>query len=125
MEHGNYLYPLLFLIGGLGFTGMNFVLGRVLGGRHQAPEKDVAYECGEFPIGRAWVQYNVRYVLYAIMFVLFDVEVVFLFPWAVGFRDMLVNPAIGIYAFLEMLIFLGILILAILYAWRKGAMEWL
>lgn len=125
MEHGNYVYPLLFFIGGMAFCVMNFTLARLLAPRRITPEKMIPYECGEYPIGRAWVQYNVRYYLYAMMFVLFDVEVVFLFPWAVGFRDMLLDPAIGIMAFMEMLAFLGLLVVAIAYAWRKGAMEWI
>lgn len=121
---GNYLYPLLFLIGGVAFCVMNFTLPLFLAPRRKSPEKLVAYECGEYPIGKAWVQYNVRYYLYAMMFVLFDVEIVYLFPWAASFREMLKNPAIGLDAFGEMLIFLALLLVAILYAWRKGVMEW-
>lgn len=125
MAHGNYGYPLLFFIGGILFCVMNFTLARLLAPRKASPEKRVAYECGEYPIGKAWVQYNVRYYLYAMMFVLFDVEVVFLFPWAVGFRKMLLNPSIGYLAFGEMLVFLFFLIAAVGYAWKKGVMEWL
>lgn len=122
---GNYLYPLLFLIGGMLFCIMNFGIAYVLAPHRNTPEKLVAYECGEYPIGRAWVQYNVRYYLYAMMFVLFDVEIVYLFPWAASFRDMLLDPNYGLIAFGEMLFFLGLLIVAIAYAWRKGVMEWL
>ncbi len=124
MEHGNYLYPLLFFMGGVGFCVMNFVLARILAPPKPEPEKGIPYECGEFPIGRAWVQYNIRYYLYAMMFVLFDVEVVFLFPWAVSFKDLLGDPSIGIMAFVEMLVFLALLVAAIAYAWKKGVMEW-
>jgi len=121
---GNYLYPLLFLLGGVAFCVMNFAIARILAPRRAGPEKMIAYECGELPIGKAWVQFNVRYYLYAMMFVLFDVEVVFLFPWAVGFRDMIADPAIGVLAFWEMLVFLFLLAVAIAYAWKKGVMEW-
>lgn len=124
MATGNYLYPLLFLIGGILFCLMNFGLAYVLAPRRQSPEKGIPYECGELPIGPAWVQYNVRYYLYAMMFVLFDVEIVFLFPWAASFRDMLTDPAYGILAFGEMLVFMGLLIVAIAYAWKKGVMDW-
>lgn len=125
MATGNYLYPLLFLIGGVLFCVMNFTLARLLAPRRASPEKLVAYECGEFPIGRAWVQYNVRYYLYAMMFVLFDVEIVYLFPWAAAFRDMLVDSVhYGLLAFWEMLVFLGLLLAAIAYAWKRGVMEW-
>jgi len=125
VEAGNYLYPLLFFIGGVLFCVMNFTLSRILAPRRHAPEKMVAYECGEYPIGQAWVQYNVRYYLYAMMFVLFDVEVVFLFPWAAGYRELYLDPSIGAMAFTEMLVFLALLAAAIAYAWRKGVMEWL
>lgn len=125
MTTGNYLYPLLFLIGGVLFCVMNFTIAYVLAPRRNSPEKLVAYECGEFPIGRAWVQYNVRYYLYAMMFVLFDVEIIYLFPWAVAFRDMLKDPRFGTWLALgEMFVFLGLLIVAIAYAWKKGIMEW-
>jgi len=123
MQTGNYFYPLLFLLGGIGFVVFNFTLARLLAPPRPSPEKTVAYECGEYPIGRAWVQYNVRYYLYAMMFVLFDVEVVFLFPWAAGFKQMLVG-SIGMLAFWEMLAFLALLGFAIAYAWKKGVMQW-
>jgi NAD(P)H-quinone oxidoreductase subunit 3 len=80
------------------------------------------YECAERPIGNAFVQYNVRYYIFAMLFVLFDVEVVFLMPWAVGFVNML--KSMGGVVFLEMFIFLFVLIIALVYAWRKGALEW-
>jgi NADH-quinone oxidoreductase subunit A len=115
----------LFLIGGVLFCVMNFTIARVLAPRRQSPEKLVPYECGEYPIGRAWVQYNVRYYLYAMMFVLFDVEIVFLFPWAAGFKEMLTDPQIGMLVFGEMLVFMGLLVVAIAYAWKKGVMEWI
>lgn len=124
MATGDYLYPLLFLIGGILFCLMNFSLAYVLAPRRQAPEKALPYECGELPIGSAWVQYNVRYYLYAMMFVLFDVEIIYLFPWAASFRDLLADPGYGMLAFGEMLVFMGLLIAAIAYAWRKGVMEW-
>lgn len=124
MATGDYLYPLLFLIGGVLFCLMNFSLAYVLAPRRQSPEKALPYECGELPIGNAWVQYNVRYYLYAMMFVLFDVEIIYLFPWAASFRDLVADPAYGMLAFGEMLMFMGLLFVAIAYAWRKGVMEW-
>lgn len=76
------------------------------------------YECGMPPVGDSWIQFNVRYYLIALLFVIFDVEAIFLFPWAVVFREL------GVIAFLEMGVFLGVLILGLAYAWRKGALEW-
>jgi len=69
-------------------------------------------------VGGAWVQYNVRYYLYALVFVIFDVEVVFLFPWAVSLS------AIGVFGFWSMMIFLAVLTVGFIYEWRKGALEW-
>lgn len=83
--------------------------------------KDTAYECGTNPVGRAWYQVHVRYYIYALLFVLFDVEVAFLYPWAVIFRNVTSGQLL---LFIEVLIFLVILIFGLVYAWRKGALEW-
>jgi len=83
------------------------------------PVKSSVYECGMVPIGDAHVRYTVRYYLFALLFVVFDVEAVFLYPWAVAYRHL------GLYAFVEALIFLAILGVGYVYAWRKRAMEWL
>ena len=84
--------------------------------------KNLTYECGEAPESEAWVQYNARYYLFAMMFVLFDVEAAFLLPWAVGFKSMYLS--LGWLALAEMVVFLLILGLGLIYAWRKGALEW-
>ena len=76
------------------------------------------YECGEIPEGSAWVQFNIRFYIIALIFIIFDVEVVFLFPWAVVFKE------IGILAFIEVMIFLGILIVGFVYVWMKGDLDW-
>jgi len=76
------------------------------------------YECGIEPVGTAWVQIRVSFYLIAILFVIFDVETVFLYPWAVAYRQL------GLFAFVEMLIFVAILLFGLAYAWRKGALEW-
>ena len=82
------------------------------------PIKQTTYECGLETIGDSWVQFNVQYYLYALIFVLFDVETVFLYPWAVAFLGL------PLFALMEMAIFLGILAIGLVYAWRKGALEW-
>ncbi len=76
------------------------------------------YECGELPEGSAWVQFNIRFYIIALIFIIFDVEVVFLFPWAVVFKD------IGLLAFIEVMIFLSILIVGFIYVWMKGDLDW-
>ena len=80
--------------------------------------KMAAYECGVEMEGEPRQRYSIRYYVIAVLFVVFDVETIFLFPWAVKFR------ALGIFGFVEMVIFLAILVLGYLYAWRKGALEW-
>lgn len=86
--------------------------------RKPDPVKESVYECGMVPVGSALVRYNVRYYLFGLLFVIFDVEAVFLYPWAVAYRQL------GLYAFVEAVIFIAILLVGYLYAWRKGAMEW-
>jgi NADH-quinone oxidoreductase subunit A len=82
------------------------------------PAKNATYECGMETIGDTWVQFKAQYYLYALIFVVFDVEAVFIFPWAVAYNRL------GLYALIEMILFVAILVGGLLYAWRKGALEW-
>jgi len=82
------------------------------------PIKLSTYECGLDTIGPTWIQFRVRYYLYALVFVVFDVETVFLYPWAVAYGQL------GLFALMEMFIFIGLLAVGLAYAWRKGALEW-
>ena len=91
---------------------------RILSPRQESRAKGISYECGMLPIGRARTQVHFRYYLFAILFLIFDIEAVFLFPWAISFLD------IGKVAFYEMLVFIGILGFGLLYAWRKGVLRW-
>lgn len=81
-------------------------------------DKLLPYECGVDTIGPTWIRFKVNYFLYALVFLAFDIEVVFLFPWAVKFQ------MLGLFAFVEMLIFIFILIVGLWYAWKEGALEW-
>jgi len=81
-------------------------------------ERKTTYESGNEPIGQAWKQFEIRYYMFALVFVVFDVETLFLFPWAVNFNSL------GFFAFIEALIFITILVIGLVYAWRKGALEW-
>lgn len=118
MDVSNYAAVAVFLGFGMLFVLINFILNLILTEQSPEPQKYDTYECGEVPEGAGQVQYNVRYFIFALIFVLFDVEVIFLFPWAVVFREL------GMFAFVEMLIFLAILILGLVYAWRKGVLHW-
>lgn len=100
----------------LGFAML--LLGILVRPSRPGPVKEIPYECGNIPVGDARIQIRSRYYLFAMLLVIFDVEVVFLFPWAVNFR------ALGLFGFIEMMIFLGILILGYVYLWRNGGLEW-
>lgn len=91
---------------------------KLLRPRLESPERRTTYESGMEPIGGAWIQFNIRYYMFALVFVIFDVETVFLYPWAVAFNRL------GLLAFVEALIFIAILVVGLVYAWRKGALEW-
>jgi NADH:ubiquinone oxidoreductase subunit 3 (subunit A) len=80
--------------------------------------KTETYECGIETIGDSWVQFKVQYYLYALVFLIFDIETIFLFPWAVAYKQL------SLFALLEMVIFIVLLAVALIYAWRKGALEW-
>ncbi|MEB3337872.1 MAG: photosynthetic/respiratory NAD(P)H-quinone oxidoreductase subunit C [Leptolyngbyaceae bacterium] len=91
---------------------------RLVRPRPTSPARRTTYESGMEPIGGAWIQFNIRYYMFALVFVIFDVETVFLYPWAVAFSRL------GLLAFIEALIFIAILVVGLVYAWRKGALEW-
>ncbi len=108
----------IFLLIGVGFVLVTFLIAGLLRPHRPGKVKLQSYECGEPSIGSSWIQYNVGYYIFALIFVIFDVEVVFLFPWAVAFRKL------GLFALVEMFIFLAILIFGLVYAWKKGALRW-
>ena len=93
-------------------------IARAISPRSYNPQKGEAYECGIPTRGRSWMQFKVGYFLFAILFLMFDVENVFLFSWAVVVQDL------GIYGLVSILFFLVVLVLGLAYAWRKGALEW-
>lgn len=106
------------LLTGLGFVGLVTVLAKLLAPRSYNPQKEDPFECGIPTRGRSWMQFRVGYYLFAILFLMFDVETMFLFPWAV------VAGRLGAAALLSIAFFLIILVLGLAYAWRKGALEW-
>ena len=118
MDLNNYLPVLLFLfvrsLVGIG----PMVIGKLLGPTRPDPEKLSAYECGFEAFGDARMQVDIRYYLVAILFILFDLEIAFLFPWAVSLGT------IGFIGFMSMMVFLGILVIGFIYEWGKGALDW-
>ncbi len=109
---------LAFLIVGGIFTAAGLAAAWLLRPHRPYPGKNATYECGEDPIGDTQVKFNIRFYVVALIFVVFDVEVVFLFPWALVFKEY------GMFAFGEMLVFLAILIVGYAYVWVKGDLEW-
>jgi len=114
-----YANVLVFLSLGVVFLVVTILMGRMIRPKKPSPEKYTTYECGEDPVGSSWVQFNVRFYIIALIFVIFDVEVVFLFPWAVIFKD------IGVLGFVEMLIFVSILFVGLAYVWENGDLDWI
>jgi len=118
----DYGYIAILLIAGLSFPVLILVMAQLLGYKSKRPDPDKVktstYECGMRTIGTAWIQFNFRYYFYALLFVIFDVETVFLLPWAVHFKQL------KLFGFIEMLVFILILVVGLVYAWRKRVMEW-
>src|ERR1043166_3013796 len=114
---------LVFTVLGLGFVGVNLLIGRLLRPSNPQIRKLSTYECGEPAIGSAWVNFNIRFYIVALIFIVFEVEIAFVFPVAAVFRRW-VESGQGGFAFIEILIFVGILMLGLVYAWAKGDLEW-
>lgn len=110
---------LLFMVVGVVFIVVTLQIARLVRpeGKY-SPQKYIPYECGEIPVGSAWVQFNIRFYVIALIFIIFDVEIIFLLPWAVVFKQL------GAFAFIEGLIFVGILVVGLAYVWRKGDLSW-
>jgi NADH-quinone oxidoreductase subunit A len=119
----DYLPILLQIIIAVGFAGAALLTSVVLGktGR-RTPTKDTAYECGMLPIGEAQPRFSVKFYLVAMLFILFDIEIVYLYPWAVVYRDYIIEK--GAMIFWSMLSFVGILTVGYVYAIMKGALDW-
>lgn len=109
---------LIFFILGAVFVAGGLIMSWILRPHKPYPAKQSSYECGEEPIGQAWVRFNVRFYVLALVFLIFEVEIVFLFPWALVYRE------IGLFAFLEMAVFLLILWVGYAYVWVKGDLDW-
>lgn len=126
---GFLLQFIFFLAGGLGFVLVALFVSRLIRPNRPSVQKQMPYESGEMPQGPAWVQFNLRFYVLALVFILFEVEVVFMFPWAVVFGDTVLheqtNGSWGWFALVEMLIFILILILGLVYAWKMGHLDWI
>ena len=116
--YDNYSAVMIAVIAGFILVGTALIGTRLLAPFAREQAKNISYECGMLPVGRNWAQVHVRYYLIAILFLLFDVETIFIFPWAVTFVDL---PK---FIFWQMVIFIAVLSVGLVYAWRRGVLEW-
>lgn len=114
----SYLDVGTFAIIGILFVVISLKLNQFLSPRNPVVEKLTTYECGEEPFHDARINFNIRYYIFALTFFVFDLEAIFLYPWAVAFKDM------GLFGFMEMVVFLVILAVGLLYAWKKKVLQW-
>jgi NADH-quinone oxidoreductase subunit A len=118
----DYGYIAILLVAAIAVPALILVLARFLSVKPKQPDpegvKTDTYECGMKTVGSSWLQFNFRYYFYALLFVVFDVETVFLYPWAVHLKQL------KLFGFVEMLVFILILVVGLVYAWKKRALEW-
>lgn len=115
----NFVDLTVFLAIGILLPAAMMGAGALLRPQRPGKVKLEPYECGEIPVGDARIRYHIRYYIFALVFVVFDVETVFLYPWAVIWKSL------GLFSFVEMMIFLGILVIGLIYAWKKRVLEWI
>ena len=114
----NYVVVAVFIVLGILLPVVALTVGRLLRPNKPTELKQTTYESGNEPVGEGQVRFNIRYYLFALMFVIFDVETVFLYPWAVAYNKL------GLFVLVEMVIFAGMLFIGLLYAWKKKVLKW-
>lgn len=119
----SYIGVGVYFLLGIAFVAGTLGASWLLRPHHPHPEKLATYECGERPVGPPWFQFRIVFYVFALAFVIFDVEIVYLFPWAVVLKD-LTNNQMGWFAIVEMLVFVAILLVGWLFALRRGAFDW-
>ncbi len=121
----NYFPVLVFVLVALVFGCVPIIIGRLVGPHRPDPEKLAPYECGFEAFEDARMKFDVRYYLIAIAFIIFDLEVAYMFPWAAIFKEFVeADPTVKFFGFIEMFIFMGILVVGFVWAWAKGALDW-
>lgn len=113
-----YLPIFIFFVVAAGFALVTLFISAIFGRRKPTPQKMIPYECGMDPIGEARKRFSVRFYIVAMLFIVFDIEAVFLYPWAVVFREL------KVFGLVEMGVFIAILLVGFVYVWKKGALEW-
>ncbi len=120
----NYFPILVFVLVALVFGCLPILIGWLIGPNRPDSEKLSPFECGFEPFEDARIKFDVRYYLVAITFIIFDLEVAFMFPWAAIFKEFVQTDSVRLFGFIEMFVFMGILIVGFVYAWLKGALDW-
>lgn len=118
LYNNNYVLVAIFIALGILLPIAALTIGRLLRPSKPTEPKQTTYESGNEPVGESHVRFNIRYYLFALMFVIFDVETVFLYPWAVAY------DFLGLFALIEMLIFVALLVVGLIYAWKKKVLQW-
>jgi NADH-quinone oxidoreductase subunit A len=118
MVANNYIFIGLLLLVAITFALLPVIVVRFVAPRRRSLSKGDTYECGVKTYGETWIRFRIQYYIYALMFVVFDIETVFLFPWAVSYAGL------GTFALIEMVVFLLILLAGLVYAWAKGVLRW-
>ena len=118
----NYFPIFIVFIVAAGFVSVSLIATHLIGPRINNPVKMMPYESGVDPVGETRIRFSIRFFLIALLFIIFDIEIVFLYPWAVVFKDFLSNS--GAFIFFEMVVFLAILVFGFVYVWRNGALDW-
>lgn len=116
--HQEWLYIGVFILVSIALPAVAITLAGILAPKKPNEIKNSTYECGVETVGETWVQFKVQYYIYGLIFLVFDIEVVFMYPWAVAFNQ------IGMFAVLEGILFIAILGAGLIYAWKKGALDW-
>jgi len=114
----------LFLLVGIVFIFGTLLVGSLIRPKRYEPQKNVIYECGEPTVGSAWVRYNIRFYTIALVYLIFDVEAIFLFPAALVLKEFKAE-GLGVLALIEIMVFVGILLVGLAYAWRYGNLDWI
>jgi len=117
----NYFPIFIVFIVAAGFTFVSLIMTHILGPRITNPVKLMPYESGVDPLAETRIRFSIRFFIIALLFIIFDIEIIFLYPWAVVFKDFL---SFGSFIFFEMVIFLAILVFGYVYVWRNGALDW-
>jgi len=120
-EYGSVL---IFTLLSIGFMFGMLLVSKIIRPNRPNPMKNSPYECGEVPVGNAWVNFNIRYYILALIFLLFDVEIVLILPVAVVYKDW-INNGTGLIALIELMLFVAILLVALIYAWGRGDLSWI